>query len=458
MDVLGVRSLPFLSRRNYYYELKHLLFWSALAGLVEGQFASIIVAKTFDGGKLLITIATATPAASLIFSLFWGMLCVGRPKVRLLTFFASGTVLVTGLIGLIPPTATGAVLFLVQMAAAQILLAGVVTVRTALWKSNYPHVVRGRITARLHAVRFVVSIMTVLIAARMCDRDPTSYRYIFPIAAAVGAISILIAQRIRIRGEESELRRRPLQGRAIDLQADPVERLSLAAVFSPGRVFGRMVEVFRRDRRFARYCIAQAFTGVANFMTIPVVVAIVTQVLDLGFAWGFWISAALIQVIPQLFRLGSLHRWARLFDRVGVVRLRVLNVACWLAAMVFGLLATLVVVGAERNSPICLPIAVALFALRGLGSGLALGGGALAWNLGHLHFARSEEAEVYMGIHVFLTGVRGLIGPAIGMVLWSFVGWWVWVGAIALTLCSLHMYRAMAREEALATSASAEAG
>jgi len=70
LDLLGVRSLPFLARRNYYYEFKHLLLWSALAGLIEGQFASIIVAKTFGGGKLLITIATTTPAACYIFSLF----------------------------------------------------------------------------------------------------------------------------------------------------------------------------------------------------------------------------------------------------------------------------------------------------------------------------------------------------------------------------------------------------
>ena len=83
LDILGTRKLPFLTRRNYLYEFRHLLCWSILAGLVEGQFASVLVSKTFHGSPLLIAIASATPFAAYVFSLAWGMLCVGRPKVGL---------------------------------------------------------------------------------------------------------------------------------------------------------------------------------------------------------------------------------------------------------------------------------------------------------------------------------------------------------------------------------------
>ena len=183
MDLLSVRALPFLARRNYYYEFKHLLLWSALAGLIEGQFASIVVAKTFGGGKLLITIATATPAASHMFSLFWGMLCVGRPKVRLLTMLAVGAVLLTGMVGAIPTTPVGAVWFIVQIAAVQILLAGVVTVRSALWKSNYPQVVRGRIAARLQQQlgkaddkRFVEAAYETILAVKPTGEEMAACR------------------------------------------------------------------------------------------------------------------------------------------------------------------------------------------------------------------------------------------------------------------------------------------
>ena len=457
MDLLGVRSLPFLARRNYYYEFKHLLLWSALAGLIEGQFASIIVAKTFGGGKLLITIATATPAACYIFSLFWGMLCVGRPKIRVITMLGVGAVLLTGSIAAIPASPRGAVWFICQIAAVQILLAGVVTVRSALWKSNYPHSARGRITARLQAVRFVISISAVLLAAWACDRDPNSYRFVFPCVAGLGAVALLVLGRIHMRGERNELARAQTPERQTDQREGLVEPLNLTALLSPGRVLGRMVDILRRDRKFARYCVAQALTGLSNFMTLPVIVAVITRELDIGFAWGFWISTALIQAMPQLFRLGTLHRWARLFDRVGVIRFRVVSVAVWSVSLVFGMAATLVAISGDRIGPVHLPLAVGLFALRGLGNGIALGAGALAWNLGHLHFARSDEAEVYMGVHVFLTGLRGLIAPAVGMLLWTLVGAWVWIVAIALAVLSGRMYLAMAREELAGETRESEA-
>ncbi|MFQ5591349.1 MAG: MFS transporter, partial [Phycisphaerae bacterium] len=52
-----------------------------------------------------------------------------------------------------------------------------------------------------------------------------------------------------------------------------------------------------------------------------------------------------------------------------------------------------------------------------------------------------------MGIHVSLTGVRGLIAPLAGMWLWNRIGWPVWLVAVGLSLVSLTMYAAMARRE-----------
>jgi hypothetical protein len=50
--------------------------------------------------------------------------------------------------------------------------------------------------------------------------------------------------------------------------------------------------------------------------------------------------------------------------------------------------------------------------------GIARGGGALAWQLGHNDFADQKALSAYMGIHVTLTGVRGAIMPFLGMVLY----------------------------------------
>jgi hypothetical protein len=47
--------------------------------------------------------------------------------------------------------------------------------------------------------------------------------------------------------------------------------------------------------------------------------------------------------------------------------------------------------------------------------GIAIGGGMLGWNLGHNDFAPEERVGDYLGLHVSLTGLRGLIAPLIGV-------------------------------------------
>jgi len=452
LDILGIRKLPFLTRRNYLYEFRHLLSWSVLAGLVEGQFASVIVSKTFHGGPLLIAIASASPFAAYVFSLAWGMLCVGRRKIGLSVRFGVGMAIFAAMSALVPATPSAAGWFVAQIAVAQVLLAGVITVRSAIWRSNYPVEVRGQITARLQALRSVVGIVTVQTAAALCDQHPAAFRFVFPVAAMFGVIGVLLLRQVRIRGEQSELRRARAAQEARGPRSGTIVRYRLRELASPITAFGQMFRILRGDRQFSQYCIAQSLQGAANLMTIPVVVAVVTRDLEPDGERAFWISTGLIVALPILAVLGSLSRWGRLFDGIGVLRFRVVNVVGWTAAILFGMFGTLVTGDALRIGPLYLPIAVVLFALRGLLHGVSQGGGALAWNLGHLHFAKPDEAEVYMGIHVFLAGVRGLIAPLAGMWLWTTIGWPVWLIALGLALSGLAVYAAMARYERAAMS------
>ena len=51
--------------------------------------------------------------------------------------------------------------------------------------------------------------------------------------------------------------------------------------------------------------------------------------------------------------------------------------------------------------------------------GVAFGGGVLAWNLGHHDFSNVSASPAYMGVHVTLTGIRGLIAPSLGVFLYE---------------------------------------
>jgi hypothetical protein len=224
-------------------------------------------------------------------------------------------------------------------------------------------------------------------------------------------------------------------------------RLTLTEVISPRLLGMSVARILTKDTRFARYLVAQLCVGVANQLTHAVAAFLVARELDFGEGWGYWISAALLVALPRLLLFGTIARWGRLFDRLGVVRFRVINVLCWLGQLTFGLAGALVVVYPERFGNTFIIWAVIFFALRGICWGLGMGGGKLAWTLGHLHFAPKQDAEIYMGIHVSLTGLRGLVAPLAGMVLWNQIGWWVWIIAIAIGLASLVMFLALARQE-----------
>ena len=79
-------------------------------------------------------------------------------------------------------------------------------------------------------------------------------------------------------------------------------------------------------------------------------------------------------------------------------------------------------------------------------NGLGRGGGAIAWTLGHLHFAPAHQTELYMGIHVGLTGVRGLLMPMIGVGATLLLGYWALVIPVCLAVTAHYLFRRLASE------------
>ncbi len=446
LDSTSNQKIPFLARRNYYYEMRHMLLWAAVAAMLEGSLAAVVVAKTFNASELLINIAATTPLAAYMTSLFWGLVCVGRRKVRIFTLCASGAVTLLALGGMVPLTAGGTVAFIVLMGVAQFFLTGVVTVRSALWKSNYPQKHRGRIVARLQIARSMVYLLVVALIARVFDHNPDYYRWVYPIFALLGVCSLWFIGKTHVRGEDAELARRAEPDSVAENLVKPV---SLLDAVSPGAIFKNAFRILRVDETFRKYCIAQMYTGCGNLILRTVVIVILTNHLLANMSAVYWISVVLLEALPMLVRLGTMPRFAAYYDRVGVVRFRVINGTCWLITNILGACGAAVVFFSDSIGANYVVWAVILFACLAIGRGVCAGGGAIAWNLGHLHFAKSDDAEMYMGIHVSLTGLRGLIMPFVGIVIWNGFGLGVFLVSITLSMIALRKFWIMDREERL---------
>lgn len=443
MDILGVRRVPARARRNYILEIRHLLFWGLFAGLVEGTFSAVIVAKTFGGSELLITTVNATPAFANLVSLYWGAIIVGRRKLACFMAFGAAAVCASTTVFLTPQTHAGGWIFAGQILLSRVFMSGVVTARASLWKSNYPKSHRGRITAGLQVIRTLMTLPVIFGGGLLFDLRPNAYHWFYPALSLCGAIGLLILRGEPVRGAKV----RP-SGRSPDDDAplaDPAitEPFSLIALVRPWVLLSRMRQLLRDDPRFAQYCKAQMCIGIANLLVIPVNTIVLTKYLNMS----YFASNGLLDGIPRAVTLLMLPIWAKQFDRVGVLRFRVVNTFCWCASMLLCGIGAACALRHEPGAPGWLIAAMVAYALGRIADGAAQSGGAIAWNIGHLHFADDDKAELYMGIHVSLTGLRGLIAPFVGVLLFQYIGVGVFGIGLAMSLAGWRIFSNLARRE-----------
>jgi len=428
LDLLAVERVPRMARPSYLLEVRHLFLWGIFAGMFEGTVSAVVVSKTFDAGPWLITTVMATPMLANVLGMVWGSVITGRRKIPIFVMLGMTASVVIASVAFTPMTPTGGYIFLAQVLAARILLSGCLTVRSSLWKHNYPANRRGQIAARLQLVRFSMGIGIVALASSLFDVNPQIYVFVYPIAGVIGAASVWMMRPMRVRGEAAEL---------AEIRAG---RQGQRRTFNPLR---DVIDVFSNDRDYRKYCVAMMFLGFANIMVMPLMVIIVTKRLDLS----YFISGGLLEILPRVIMMASLIPWAHLFDKWGVVRFRVLNAAAWTASSAFAGVAAWIILR-DTAIPVWLfMIAMAAIAVSRVFEGAGKGGGSIAWNIGHLHFAEPARAEVYMGAHVFLTGLRGLTAPFVGTWLYTYYGPLAFGVAVALALIGLLVFRSLAREQ-----------
>lgn len=428
----STRGIPRMARPSFRVELAHALPWAVLIGCVEGNIAGIVAKKTFDASPMLTSAIWSLPIVANVMNLFWGVVLRGKPFRRAYIMLACCAALVVGSVALTPAAWArwGAVLFACQVGLTHVFISGLLTLRSTWWRANYPATHRARITSRLHVLRFLVITTVGIAATQLFDHDPLLYRYLYPAAAAIGLTSLLPLRSLRIRGERRD---------RAQLHAAHAERRD-AGLRSGGLVGGlhEIFEILHTDTLFRNYMIAQFLLGSANFFTDAVLINVLTDTLNCSYFQSYLIMF----LIPTGMMLLSMPRWAPYLDRVGVVQFRVTNSAMWIVSYVAVVSAVILL---EFGAEYWFALMVGLLVVGRVVNGLCRGGGGLAWTLGHLHFARSNQAELYMGIHVALTGLRGLVMPQISTALNTQVGNLSFLGSIVLAAGALVMFTWLAR-------------
>jgi hypothetical protein len=384
-------------RANYARELVSWAFLPVMLGAVEGGTVSIVVKKHFAAAEdvptstlnLAVAAVTAAPAMANVTSFLWAGLAHGRAKVPFIAALQVATAIAVGSLAMAPCDAAGLWFFTAAVIVARVCWTGVITIRTGVWRANYPH----------------------------ADRT-------------IGLAGNAIYRRVRLRGQR-RLARAERSGRRED-------RASLNPL--------AVLRVLREDPPFRRFMRWMFIFGLGNLMLSAPLAIVLEERLEASYIEGILVAA----VIPLAMMPLIIPLWARLLGRLHVVQFRSIHGWSFVAASGAMFAADL-----ARSFP--------LFCVASAFLGIGFAGGVLAWNLGHHDYAPEHRDGQYMGVHVTLTGLRGIAAPFLAVGLYGWLdsigfGSGIFLVCLITNVVGLAGFISMARDLSRRRAAAAASG
>jgi hypothetical protein len=378
--LLGYRGLPLMSRPSFRYEIISTLFLGLGSGALAQSFIQLFARKSLMADGMLIAGLQSLFAVGNLFGVFLGPYLRRRRRIP----YVVGCRLLIGvtmaLVAFLPAAPSSALPYLLLLAAPSFLSAVVLNILPSVWQSNYPTAIRGQVFSRRYIILMATVALSVSMAGKALDTWAWAHRMIYPLAALCMLASAYYYAKIRVRGEPRLLR------------TQVANRTGLLDGF----------KLLRKDPDYARFMGWQMVSGSAVLMTAPVIIMLMTDRMGASYTRG---TTALV-LVPFLLSLVGAPFFGRLFDRVGITRFRALGASLWATSRLV-LLTGL----AMRSWPLIL-LATGI-------QGVAQSTGGVAFTIGHTHFSRARDSQVYMGIHMSLQGLRGLTMPFIGVALYG---------------------------------------
>lgn len=387
-------SVPRMAQALVPREMMSWALVSICLAAVEGGVVGVLVKNLYTGvaSPLWVNVAVAltsgAPAFANILSFVFAVYAQGRDKVRLLTILLSLFSVATALIALAPQSAWGLLLLTIAMVAARVFWSATLTVRSAVWRANFPRRVRARITGQMGTLSSIVIAVTSLLIGYLLDVAEDFYRWIWLFSAVAGVAAAVVYRNAKVRGHRAMLRRELAQQSSVSL----------------GQRLLEFKTVLAQDRNFRDYMLGMFVFGSGNLMLLAPLIVIMNE----SFALSRFDQVMITSTVALVAFAISIPFWARLLDGSHIIEYRARQ--SW--AFVLAILCYAVAAITQIEM---------LLWLGSITSGVAYAGGSLGWNLGHNDFTDDQKATLYMGIHVTLTGTRGLIMPPLGVLFYEWL-------------------------------------
>ena len=246
--------------------------------------------------------------------------------------------------------------------------AAVLPLLTQIYQDNYPAARRGRLFSQTFIIRIATAVLFSWLAGEFLSRWLEWYRVLLVLFALSFTVGGWCMARIPSRPIWNDGGSHPL----------------------------RAMRFAREDALFRRTLVSWMILGFANLMMLPLRVEYLANS-----AHGLLLTVATVtlfsEVIPNLARLCMSPIWGWLFDHMNFFALRaLLNLGFAIGIVAF-------FVG---DSTAGLVIGAVVY-------GMSRAGGDVAWSLWVTKLAPPDRVADYMSVHTCLTGVRGVLAPAV---------------------------------------------
>jgi hypothetical protein len=375
-----------MSRAHAAFELSVWALMAVPMGVLSGGVAGVLVNTVFAGSApvwvVAVAVALLTGAGPLgnMSSLGWAHWSLGRGKVgsvNRLQFFMALALMTAAFA---PINALGLAIFVIAILCAQILWCGIITIRASIWRLNYDRSARFAFAADNQAIVSLIHAVTGGLTGWLLESNSDLFRVLL-VATSLAAIASLFRLRsVRVRRERRLLAAEKLSGD------------------SEGFRLGRYFSILGEDPLYRRYMTCMMVLGTGNLMFMAPLILIMNRQLGISSFSQVLVTAALPTLIVPL----SARYWSRVLSRDHIIGFRQRNSRWYVYAIAVAIAGVLL-----EQQWVLWASAVVL--------GIAIGGGMLGWNLGHNDFAPEERVGDYLGLHVSLTGLRGLVAPLIGV-------------------------------------------
>jgi hypothetical protein len=242
-------------------------------------------------------------------------------------------------------------------------------------RTNYSDPHRGRLMSNVRVMIVLVSAVLSAIAGILLSVDERIMRWLFLVGGTAGAASSLVFGRIKVRRGAHA----PTMGRPVP--------------------FLESLRVVRKNVPFMTFMAILFLCAAPDKLAVPLEPIWLVDVLHVNYAAASYLLGSVVSLVS----IGGYFLWAKSLKRFD--SLSVLSVVVVLFAARFAAL------GLARTSGELVPMSIL--------TGFTNAGWDLVPLFCMISLAEPSNFSLYVGVNTTLFGVRGLIGPSIGTVLYA---------------------------------------